>query len=159
MICSFPFVVFLHGRWTDTTNNLLAAFCSVIVCYFLVKIPQIRCLKRWCSRQEVIYIIVVLFCLLLMMSTIVNFHITLELDVGNYSYILMALTFIWVLFFRLMKYQYEEKFRKKYFDALCSAIDQMKRRQHKFQNQLDAVCSLHRIYDDYNLLVEAQRKN
>lgn len=158
LLCSFPFVVLLHGRWTDTTNNLLAAFCSVIVCYFLVKIPKIRYLKRWCGRQEVIYIIVVLFCLLLMMSTIVNFHMTLELDVGDYIYILMALTFIWILSFRLMKYQYEEKFRKKYFAAFCRVIDQMKRRQHKFQNQLDAVYSLHRIYDDYDTLVEAQRK-
>ena len=44
----------------------------------------------------------------------------------------------------------------KYFAAFCRVIDQMKRRQHKFQNQLDAVYSLHRIYDDYDTLVEAQ---
>lgn len=158
LICSFPFVVLLHGRWTDTTNNLFAAFSGMIVCYFLIKIPQIRYLKRWCSRQEIIYIIVVLFCLLLMMSTIVNFHMTLELDVGDYIYVLIAMTLIWFLSLRLIRYKYEDKIRKKYFAAFCRVIDQMKRRQHKFQNQLDAVYSLHRIYDDYDTLVEAQRK-
>lgn len=158
LICSFPFVVVLHGRWTDTTNNLLAAFCSVIVCYFLGRIPRIQYLKRWCSRREAIYIIVALFCLLIMMSTIVNFQMTLELDVGDYIYVLIAVTLIWFLSLRLVRYQYEDKVRKKYLDAFRKVIDQMKIRQHKFQNQLDAIYSLHRIYDDYDTLVEAQRR-
>lgn len=139
LICSFPFVVVLHGRWTDTTNNLLAAFCSVIVCYFLGRIPRIQYLKRWCSRREAIYIIVALFCLLIMMSTIVNFQMTLELDVGDYIYVLIAVTLIWFLSLRLVRYQYEDKVRKKYLDAFRKVIDQMKIRQHKFQNQLDAI--------------------
>ncbi len=158
LLCSFPFVVVLHGRWTDTTNNFLAAFCSVIVCYFLGRIPQIQYLKRWCSRRGVLYVIVALFCLLLMLSTIVNFQMTLELDVGDYIYILMAVTLIWFLSLRLMRYQYEDKVRKKYLDAFRKVINQIKIRQHKFQNQLDAIYSLHRIYDDYNTLVEAQRR-
>lgn len=158
LVCSFPFVVLLYGRWTDVTNNLLSVLCSLIVCYFLTQIVPIWYLKRWCSRQEAIYIIVVLFCLFLMMSTIVNFHMTLELDVGDYIYILIAVTLVWFLSLRLMRYQYEEKFRKKYFDAFCSVIDQIKRRQHKFQNQLDAIYSLHRIYDEYETLVREQRK-
>lgn len=158
LTCSFPFAVVLHGRWTDTTNHFLAAFCSVIVCYFLGRIPQIQYLKRWCSHQEVLYVIVVLFCLLLMLSTIVNFQLTLELDVGDYIYVLIAVTLILFLALCMVRYKYEEKIRKKYLDAFDKVIDQMKIRQHKFQNQLDAIYSLHRIYDDYNTLVEAQRR-
>lgn len=158
LICSCPIGASLYGRMPNTINNLLVAFCSLIVCYFLVKIVPIWYLKQWSSRQEMLYIIVVLFCLILMMSTIVNFHMTLELDVGDYIYILLAVTLLWFLSLRLMRYQYEEKFRKKYFDAFCSVIDQIKRRQHKFQNQLDTIYSLHRIYDDYETLVREQRK-
>ena len=93
-----------------------------------------------------------------MMSTIVNFQMTLELDVGDYIYVLIAVTLIWFLSLRLVRYQYEDKVRKKYLDAFRKVIDQMKIRQHKFQNQLDAIYSLHRIYDDYDTLVEAQRR-
>ncbi len=52
----------------------------------------------------------------------------------------------------------EEKIIKEYLDAFDKVINQMKIRQHKFQNQRDAIYSLHRIYDDYNTLVEAQRR-
>lgn len=37
-------------------------------------------------------------------------------------------------------------------------IDQIRRRQHKFRNQMDAVYSMHKLYGDYKMLVEAQRE-
>lgn len=42
---------------------------------------------------------------------------------------------------------------KGYLEAFSSVIDQMKRRQHKFRNQMDAVYSLHKLYNDYDSLV------
>lgn len=89
-----------------------------------------------------------------MITTVVGFHMTLELELGDYIYITVYLLLMWFLGFRLMKYRYEERIR----DAFCSVIDQFKRKQHKFRNQLDAVYSLHMLYDDHDTLVEEQRK-
>lgn len=158
LVCLFPFVFVFRGDWPESINNLLAAFSSVILCYVLVKTIPIWYLKKWCSRKEVWYIVVLLVSLILMLTTVVGFHMTLELELGDYIYITACLLLIWFLGFRLMKYRYEERIRKKYFDAFCSVIDQIKSKQHKFRNQLDAVYSLHMLYDDYDTLVEEQRK-
>lgn len=93
-----------------------------------------------------------------MLTAFTNLRITLQLDLIDYIYISMAVLLMWVLSVRLLKYRYEEKIRKKYFEAFCSVIDQIRRRQHKFRNQMDAVYSMHKLYGDYKMLVEAQRE-
>ena len=158
LICSFPFIFVLNGRWSDVANNLLASFGCMVLSWILVKFIPIWYVKKWCSRFEVIYITVLLFSLLLMFMGIINFHMTLTLGLDDYILILLSIALIWFLCMRLMKYRYEEKVRKKYFDAFCSVIDQMKRRQHKFKNQMNVVYSMHRLYGDYYTLVTEQSK-
>lgn len=158
LMCSFPLIFVLNGRWSNIVNNLLASFGCLILGWFLVKFIPIWYVKKWCSRREVICIVVLLFSLLLMFTGIINFHMTLELGLEDYILILFGIVLIWFLCMQLMKYRYEEKVRKKYFAAFCSVIDQMKRRQHKFKNQMDAVYSMYRLYDDYDTLVMEQRK-
>lgn len=158
LICSFPFIFVLNGRWSDVANNLLASFGCMVLSWILVKFIPIWYVKKWCSRFEVIYITVLLFSLLLMFAGIINFHMTLKFSLEQYVLILFSIALIWFLCIRLMKYRYEEKVRKKYFDAFCSVIDQMKRRQHKFKNQMNVVYSMHRLYGDYDTLVTEQSK-
>ncbi len=158
LVSFFPFAFIMHGWLSDIMNNLFASSCSVILCFAVARCIPIQHLKNWCEKKEVTYIAVVFFSLLLMLTTIINFKMTLELDVGDYIYITACVVLMWLLVVRLMRYRYEEKIRKKYFDAFCSVIDQMKRRQHKFRNQMDVVYSLHKLYDDYDKLVEEQRK-
>lgn len=158
LVSFFPFAFVMHGWLSDIMNNLFASLCSMILCFVVARFIPIQHLKNWCEKKEVTYIAVVFFSLLLMLTTIIDFKMTLELDVGDYIYITACVVLMWLLVVRLMRYRYEEKIRKKYFDAFCSVIDQMKRRQHKFRNQVDAVYSLHSLYDDYDTLVEEQRK-
>ncbi|MCI8793642.1 MAG: GHKL domain-containing protein [Eubacterium sp.] len=158
LVCFFPFVFLLRPDWPDIITNLAAAFFSAVLCYVMAGRIPVWYLKKWCTRKEVWYIILLLFSLMVMLTAVVNFQMTLELDLGDYIYVTICLVFLWFLVFRLMKYRYEERIRKKYFDAFRSVIDQIKRRQHKFRNQLDAVYSLHIVYDDYDTLVEEQRK-
>lgn len=123
----------------------------------LRKVP-VYYLKKWCEKKEVWYIAVVSFSLILMLTTIINYNMTFELELTDYIYIIMGLILMWILSFRLMRYHYEERIRKKYFVVFESVIDQIRSRQHKFQNHLDAVYSLHKLYDEYETLVQEQRK-
>lgn len=154
LICYFPFAFLLHERWTSCE----AAFVSVILCYVLVKKFPVWHLREWCRRKEVWYIAVVLFSMVLMLAEIVSYRMTLELELGDYIYIISCVMLMWLMVLRLMKYRYEGRVRQKYFEAFCSVIDQIKGRQHKFQNQLDAVYSLHNLYGEYETLVEEQKK-
>jgi two-component system sensor histidine kinase AgrC len=158
LFCFFPFVFIFNGRWTDSINNLLAALGSVILCSILVKKLPIWYLKKWCKKKEVWYIAVVIFSLILILTKIIDYNMTLELELADYIYIMVGLILVWLLSFRVMRYRYEERLRKKYFKAFESVIEQIRNRQHKFQNHLDAIYSLHNIYDKYEVLVEEQKK-
>lgn len=158
LICFFPFVFVFNGKWSESINNLLASMVSFILwCIPMQRVP-IWYLKKWCGKKEVWYIAVVVFSLILMLTTIINYNMTFEFELADYIYIIVGLILVWVLSSRLMRYHYEEKLRKKYFRAFENVIVQIRSRQHKFQNHLDAVYSLHNIYDEYEVLVEEQKK-
>ena len=158
LLCYFPFAFIVRGILPDEVNNLLASLCGLVLCIIISTYLPIRYLKDWCKKKEVSYIAVVIFSLVLMLTAFTNLRMTLQLELIDYIYISMAVLLMWVLSVRLLKYRYEEKIRKKYFEAFCSVIDQIRRRQHKFRNQMDAVYSLHKLYGDYKMLVEAQRE-
>ncbi len=158
LVSYFPFAFLFFERLPDSVTNFSAALICFGICLILAKRVPIRLLLKFCKRTEVWYIVVILVSGFAIVSAIFRYHMTLALELGDYLYISAGVLLMWLLCFRLMKYRYEEKIRKKYFDAFCSVIDQIKRRQHKFQNQLDAIYSLHNLYDEYDTLVEKQRQ-
>ena len=158
LFCLFPYIFIFDVRWSDSVIKMLAALGSVIFSYILVKNIPIWYLVKWCMKKEVWYIAVVIFSLILIMTKIIDYNMTLKLELVDYIYIMMGLILVWLLSIRLMRYRYEERLRKKYFRAFESVIEQIRNRQHKFQNQLDVIYSLHNIYDEYEVLVEEQKK-
>lgn len=88
LICFFPFVFIFNGKWSETVNNLLAAGISFLFwCVCMRKVP-VYYLKKWCGKKEVWYIAVVSFSLILMLTTIINYNMTFELELTDYIYIL-----------------------------------------------------------------------
>ena len=156
LICMFPIVFLLKLNYIAEVNNLLGAIIALLLCTLLIKTVPLYHLKKWCSKKEVLYIAVVIFSLILVLTTIIDYHMTLRLELADYLYISVCVLIMWLLGLRLMKYRYEEEIQKDYLEAFSSVIDQMKRRQHKFRNQMDAVYSLHKLYNDYDSLVQAQ---
>lgn len=158
LVCYFPFAFVIHGCFPDMVNNLLASLCSTVPCFFVSRCAPVRHLVKWCRRREAACIAVVAFSLVLMLTAIVNFSMTMRLDLGDYIYITACIVLVWWLSLRLMRYHYEERARRRYYEAFCSVIDQIRRKQHRFKNQLDTVYSMHSLYHDYGTLVEEQRK-
>lgn len=154
LVCFFPFVFLFDERWTDCR----AALASLVLCIVLSgRFPLWR-LGEWCRKREAWYVAVVAFSLVVMVSKVTSYHMTLELGAGDYVSLVLCIVLVWMLSLRLMRYHYEEKARKRYYDAFCSVIGQIRRRQHRFKNQLDTVYSMHGLYHDYGTLVEEQRK-
>lgn len=158
LISLFPFLFIFNNRLSDNSCKLLAALESVALCYIILKRIPIWYLKKWCNKQEILYIAVLFFSLILIITKIIDYNMTLELELADYLYIMIGLSLLWLLSTRLMRYYYEKKIRSRYFKAFENVIEQIRNRQHKFQNHLDAVYSLHNIYSDYKILVEEQKR-
>ena len=140
LLCYFPFAFIVRGILPDEVNNLLASLCGLVLCIIISTYLPIRDLKDWCKKKEVSYIAVVIFSLVLMLTAFTNLRITLQLDLIDYIYISMAVLLMWVLSARLLKYRYEEKIRKKYFEAFCSVIDQIRRINFEIKWMLYILC-------------------
>lgn len=128
LICFFPFAFVFTGEWSESINNLFAAALSFIFwCVPMQRVP-VWYLKKWCGKKEVWYIVVVAFSLILMLTTIINYNMTFKFELADYIYIVVGLILIWMMSFRLMRYHYEERLRKKYFRAFESVIVQIRSR-------------------------------
>lgn len=60
--------------------------------------------------------------------------------------------------YRLNKYRYEAKLRTEYSEKYGEVLEQIRERQHKFSNQLNAIYALHQLYHTYEELVEKQKE-
>lgn len=78
--------------------------------------------------------------------------------VRDYIYIAICILMMWMLLFRIQKYELEMKIRKQYFESYKNVINQIRRRQHKIKNQLNAAYGMYLLYDNYEELVEKQKE-
>lgn len=81
-----------------------------------------------------------------------------KLDVSDYVYIVLCIVVMWLLIFKIQEYKIDAKIRKQYFEAYREVLIQIRRRQHKIKNQINAAYSMFRIYDTYDELVEKQKE-
>ncbi len=81
-----------------------------------------------------------------------------KLDVGDYVYIVLCIVVMWLLMLKVQEYKIDAKIRKQYFEAYREVLVQIRRRQHKIKNQINAAYSMFRIYDTYDELVEKQKE-
>ena len=81
-----------------------------------------------------------------------------KLDVSDYVYIVVCILVMWLLMLKVQEYKIDAKIRKQYFEAYREVLVQIRRRQHKIKNQINAAYSMFRLYDTYDELVEKQKE-
>lgn len=129
-ICVALLFHIFNGKWMDSIKNKIKNFASSIFFHILV-------------------VAVLIFL-------IIGYNMALGLELRDCTYIIVGFILMWLFGFQLMKHYYEKRLRKKYFKEFSNLIDQFKRRQHKFRNQLQVVYSMYNMYHEYETLVEAQ---
>lgn len=85
LICMFPIVFLLKLNYIAEVNNLIGAIIALLLCTLLIKTVPLYHLKKWCSKKEVLYIAVVIFSLILVLTTIIDYHMTLRLELADYE--------------------------------------------------------------------------
>lgn len=110
-------------------------------------------LEKW----DFTYVIIALLSLMIF-SPYLSMQLTRKVEVIDFAYIVVCIFMMWLLVFRVQRYKLESKIRKQYFEGYKDVISQIRRRQHKIKNQINAAYSMYRLYDTYDELVGKQKE-
>lgn len=81
-----------------------------------------------------------------------------RLNVADYIYLALCILMMWLLIIKVQGYKLESKIRRQYFESYNDVIVQIRRRQHKIKNQINAAYSMFHIYNTYDELVAYQKE-
>ena len=109
------------------------------------------------DRWDFTYAIVCVLSLMIF-APLAMVRILSKLDVSDYVYIVVCILVMWLLMLKVQEYKIDAKIRKQYFEAYREVLVQIRRRQHKIKNQINAAYSMFRLYDTYDELVEKQKE-
>lgn len=105
----------------------------------------------------IVMVVVTLFCL-------INFKGFYELHVQQYITMLLFVGFICILALEISKYKIQSKeietelkMHKLYADSFKTLIEEVRIRQHEFDNHISTIYSQHLLCDTYEGLVEMQK--
>lgn len=110
-------------------------------------------LEKW----DFMYAVVCLLSLM-MFTPALAIKIARKMDVTDYIYVAVCIVVMWMLVVRVQRFKLEDIIRKQYLEAYKEVLLQIRRRQHKIKNQINAAYSMFLIYDTYDELVEKQKE-
>lgn len=137
----------------------------LLVVVFVLPKMKLNKLSLYLRKKEGILVISILFCLFLTMFSFTNYKIFNGLKVFQYSLIFISLSLFFILAGQLSKYKIkakevetELKMHKLFADSFGSLIDDIRLRQHEFDNHISTIYSLHYTCNSYDELVRAQNE-
>lgn len=133
-----------------------ASGITVIVSVFIYRSRLCRFVE-YLDRMEITYVIISLLSLVMLVPSFVM-RIGRHVDLLDYIYIFVCVFAMWFLVFRLQKYKLESKIRREDFEAYKEVIAQIRVRQHKIKNHIDAAYRMYDVYDNYDELVSKQKE-
>ena len=108
-------------------------------------------LKKRSNKYIVLFVISIAFGVIVNM---INFDEGMTFGEGLYLFLLVCIFLIMI--YKISKEQIELEVRREYEKRYDEVISEIRARQHKFTNQLNSIYSLHKLYDNYDELVEHQ---
>lgn len=157
---------------TITNNQKLQPLDVLIVnavVFLIVLVGLKRCrlenLSEILQKNEKIIIAVLILIILLAALSILNYKWTPKIEILYYivfgiSIVLIAITVIDIgrNKIRVKEAEAELRLHKLYEASFQELIEEIRGRQHEFDNHINAIYSQHRLYKTYDELVAAQRK-
>lgn len=148
-------------------NKELLIVNSGVLIIVLVLLPKFRIhrLSIYLQDKERILILFLFFCIFMIVSSLINYRVIDGLNVYQSVVLFIGITIFCALAGQLGKYimkskemETEIKMNKLYSDSFNSLIEDIRLRQHEFDNHISTIYSLHYTCDTYKKLVDAQNK-
>lgn len=138
--------------------SICVVILTLLMCHVIEKITFSKEHRKWLAlyRNSLDKNIFGVFILItfVFLGSILKFDMGMTLGNGVCLAVLMIVFF--VLIYVLCRHQIEIEWHRKYAEKYGEIVTDIRARQHKFANQLNSIYSLHKIYDNYDDLVEHQ---
>lgn len=120
--------------------------------HFIIEIKKILN-----DAGQSVYLLSIVGCIMFL-AAFVNFKITREMPLYDIIYLVMGTIMLLFSVYKIYFYQQEIKLRSSYAEVYKNLITQIRERQHKFVNQINAIYSMINVYDNYEDLINKQRE-
>ncbi len=163
MLAALPFSLILGISWFRNLNLLfINCFAFVIITIFLPKC-KINKVMKYLQSKEKIQNIILIICIILVTVWLLNYKEFTRLEFNQAMLLFISIVCIFVLAEQLGKYKIkakeaetELKMHELYADSFQGLIENIRLRQHEFDNHIHTIYSQHYIYNTYDELVDAQ---
>ncbi len=145
--------------------NLLIMISTVFV-VITIAIPyaKIEKLSSFLQYKDRALFLSMAICLVIISFWLIRYKKGAWMELDNTILLFLCIFFILVISIKMVKYKIkakemeaELKIHKLYSDSFQGLIDDIRLRQHEFDNHINAIYSQHFTYHTYEELVEAQR--
>lgn len=149
-----------------TDVDLMIVNCIVFVIFlFIISRVNINKLSIYLQDRERILIITLICCILLTASCVINYKVINGAELYQYMPLFVTILMICILAGQLGKLKMisktveaELKTHQVYADSFRNLIEDIRLRQHEFDNQINTIYNQHYMYHTYDELVNAQKK-
>lgn len=136
----------------------------LVVSLILMRI-RINKLFIYLQDKERILIVFLSLCVIMAGYSVIKFKIIKEVEAYQYIPLFISITLIIVLTAQLGKYKIKSKeaeaelrMHQLYAESFCNLIEDIRLRQHEFDNHISTLYSLHFTCENYDELVREQKE-
>lgn len=143
------------------TDQLTSTIALIVICSFLFcfgkRLRYLENLQKYLLKVEknLYYVLIALSSLVFFFLFIFKRNQELDLKSGIFLILLVCLFFFSL--YKILWFQKEYAIRTQYEELYYDTITNIRERQHKFMNQLDAIYQMYILYDNYEDLVSSQK--
>ena len=146
---------------------LVSNFIILLVIKFVFPYLKLERISYLLKDKEKVLVVAILVCIIIVIAWLLNFkkvNFVNWFDLVQYILFSICIVMMGLLIMRMGKYKIrsreietELKMHRLYADSFDNLIDNIRSRQHEFDNHINTIYSQHYIYNTYNELVEAQK--
>lgn len=161
------FFVFRIQQLIVGIKSLVFNVAILLIIIFVFPRFKIKDLIEVLKDREKIQILTFALCILITSILIINFkqiNIISHSELFLYILFIICITMMGLLIIKIGKYkikskevEIELKMHKLYANSFDNVIDNIRTRQHEFDNHINTIYSQHYIYNTYEELVNAQK--
>ena len=169
IICSMQFlsILFLRVFCNEIMINEMEMMISngviFLIIFFVLSKCKLNKLSEYLQDKEIIFVIILNIVAGLIGFCIICFKKENNLEVYKYLFLFLVIIIIELLAAKIGKYklkskeiEIELKMHKLYEDSFYNLIDDIRLKQHEFDNHINAIYSQHYICSTFDELVKAQ---
>lgn len=165
MLISIPLNWIYTGKQDENIMVFWINLILVLMMFFTRKSKIYQRIAEYCISRAWLTVVCICACTILFIYCLFSIKGNSIMDTGVFAIITLYIGLVLIVVYQWQKSRYECKQREKelkisntYNDAVQKLIDIIRKRQHEFHNQIDALYGINMSVDNYDELVELQRE-